>query len=140
MNAARKALQKLYEDNRNRAQPICQLMEAFKWLSKSFSSIYIVIDGLDESSVPSELCQTLSQCLTMKNVNVLATSRPETEIEASFNKVSNLKRLEVEDDFVDADIQIYIDWRLTCDQKLNRIKPQLKQDIKEKLYSKSRGM
>jgi hypothetical protein len=137
---ARGVLQNLYGDNQNKGQPINQLMEAIKWFSKWFTTLYIIVDGVDESSRRSELCGILSLCLEMKNAIVLATSRPESEIEGSLKKIRNFQKLEVEDRFVSADIKVYIDWRLCRETKLKNIKPQLKQDIGEKLLSESRGM
>ena len=131
-----KHLERLFNLGCSRAISISELTTTITWLSRSFNTVYIVVDGLDECSDRTSICRAISE-LAQENIKVLATSRPETDIASSFSAV---KQLEVEETFAQADLAIYIDWRLEHNERLKIIKPALKHDIKANLLSKSQGM
>lgn len=113
------------------------LVDTIKAIASFFHSIYIVIDGLDECSKREDLLHlVLGLATEAETVNVAVVSRPEIDIQRAFSGRSNLGI----DDFVHADISVYIEWRLEHDVKLSRINANLKHDIKEKLLAKNAGM
>lgn len=135
-----KQLQELYNSNHDKKQVLPQLTAPLIWFSKFFSKIFIVVDGLDECSTPTDVCSVLLKCLRANNINVLATSRPERDIATLFRSKQEVRELEIQDKSVESDIGVYIDWRLSRDDNLKSIKKQLKQDIRAKLLDESSGM
>jgi hypothetical protein len=130
-----KHLQNLYRDS-HKDPTVSELASSIRWLSKFFKRIYIVLDGLDECPQPIDVCAVLSE-LAVMNIKVLVLSQPGGDIAVS---MKDKQKLEIEKRFVEADIAVYIDWRLQHDHNLGRMKPQLKREVKEKLLVKSSGM
>jgi hypothetical protein len=82
------------------------------WISKSFSRLYVIVDGLDECvNIEGLLNLALKFPVEASTVNVLMTSRPEIDIERSF---VGKPQLGIEK-FVQEDISRYIEWRLNND-------------------------
>jgi hypothetical protein len=105
-------------------------------VSSLYSQVFVVIDGLDECQPREDLLELLMG-LKSCNVNLFVTSRPEVDIDRAFVGCSYL---EMESDAVNDDITAYIDFRLDEEARLNRIRPQLKDEIKSKLLEKAEGM
>jgi ATP/maltotriose-dependent transcriptional regulator MalT len=114
------------------------LKSIFKDVASSINEVYLVVDGLDECENREELLTTLSSLPSCQSssINLLVTSRPETDIDKAF---SGKPRLQI-DQLVRADISSYVSWRLTHEEKLKRIKGGLKEEIQEKLVTKGAGM
>jgi hypothetical protein len=115
------------------------LESIFEKVTSSIDEVYLVVDGLDECENREELLATLSSLPSYNqssSINLLVTSRPETDIDNAF---SGKPRLQI-DHLVRSDISAYISWRLAHDEKLKRIKPDLKREIQEKLEAKGAGM
>jgi len=123
----------LYE---RKSLPSEVLMSTLDHVSISFDRVYIIIDGLDECGDRDELLHVLSTHQS-DTLNFLLTSRREKDIETAF-AVKN--RVGIDQEIVQRDIAAHIDWMLENNKNLMRIKPQLKQEIKEKLLAKSCGM
>ena len=67
---------------------------------------------------------------------MLVTSRPEREIS---DVLGRRQQLEVSDVFVNQDIAVYADWRLSHDVNLRGIKHGLKDDIADTITAKAKG-
>jgi hypothetical protein len=104
--------------------------------SKTFSQVYIVVDGIDECPKRTELCESILK-LSGANVKVLITSRRERDIA---DLLHNQNQVEISKDSSSADISIHIDWMFENDKKLTAIKSDLKKQIKSELLSSSSGM
>lgn len=110
-----------------------------KWVSKSFSKVYIVVDGLDECSMPGDLLSEISnEIVTPPNVKMLVVSRPEP---GNTQPWTGFEHLEIEDVYVETDLTTYIDWRLNHDIGLKHIRSQIKRrDQRESLPQKLRNV
>ena len=108
-------------------------------VSKSFHDFFVVIDGLDERQDDNGRKFTLCMLKQMSNPSshILATSRLETDIEEVFSTTS---RMAMDAEAVRHDIMTHIDYRLDCGEKLKKLRPDLKREIKEKLLEKCDGM
>jgi hypothetical protein len=112
-----------------------------KKICEAFSSVFIVVDGIDECAKAAYLCK---QLLTFLHghvcIKILAVSRWDREIEEVFN-VPNILHIELTQSLMTPDISIYIDWRFEQpDDKLQNIKPDLKAEIKSKLLCPCAGV
>jgi hypothetical protein len=126
----------LYNKNKDRSLRASELVDQIKHTARGLTKAYIIVDGLDECVMPSEICSLLVKCVA-ENINIWATSRPEGEIRGEF---SGQSQLVLEDSLVQTDIETYINWRLDNERGLEKIKPPLKSGIKEKLMKESEGM
>lgn len=109
-------------------------IKAILSISESFSKVYIVVDGIDESSAEDRpgFCQSILK-LAGGNRKVFLTSRWERDIAGLLGKENNL---EMTEEFTSIDKSIHIDWVLENDPKLKTIKSNsLKNDIKMHLLS-----
>ena len=113
-----------------------EMTSAIQWLSRFFANIVIVVDGVDECSDPRALCGALIT-LAVKNIRVLAISRPERDISTAF---SSYPSLEMDEAVNRTDIVVYIEWRMNHDHYLRRIKDDLKEHIKQRLLDNGGGM
>lgn len=127
-------LRQLRDSNNLKSSIISDIIKTIKSLAQ-MSGLIIIVDGLDECSAPTEICVALSE-LGMTNIKVLCTSRVEREIGDAFGQHT---QMELDDALVQADIAVYIDWRMSNNRGLQKIKPRLKQEIKERLLGQSNG-
>jgi len=132
----RARLEQFYRANKYRSLRASELVAWIKSISQTFKMVSIIIDGLDECSMPSEIASLLVKC-SAPNIRILATSRPAGEICDEFSK---LPQMELDYALVQADIDTYIDSHLTHDRGLQKIKSSFKTEIKEKLLKESQGM
>lgn len=100
------------------------------------SQIYVVIDGIDECPNPSDLCEKILQ-MAQPKVKILVSSRSERNIAEAFQ---NQKHLELTEDRLRRDMETYIDWALANENGLKRVKPEMKEQIKNKLLEKNNAM
>jgi hypothetical protein len=136
-------LHHLYQQCRSGGQPRKSgLLKIFSSLTAS-SRTFVVLDALDEcleSTNRSDLLDTIEQIVTRsKHLNVLVTSRKETDIE------SKLKRLfeyntSLEENVIGLDIAMHIRKTIENDEKLRRWDPKSKKDIEEALLKGACGM
>lgn len=106
--------------------------------------VYFVVDAINEGAEGSkEIVQTIfsvaSQCPRMRIV-LTSTESTTTIIEESSDRL-NLTRMDVSIGLKDVkhDIDSYIDSRFEDDQMLSRLRPQLQDQIKEKLKQEHNG-
>ena len=99
------------------------------------SDVFIVVDGVDECPKGPEICMKLLQ-LSVGKVKVLVTSRNERDIAKVFH---NKPHVLFTEDISRQDIATHIDWAFEHDEKLKMINLKLKNELKEKILSKSGG-
>jgi hypothetical protein len=75
--------------------------------------VNIIVDGLDECNMPSEICSLLLKC-SANNIRIKATSRPDGDIRDEFSSQPQLK---LEDSPVQVNIETYVDWRLANERE-----------------------
>ena len=117
------------------------LQGIFKRLTQCFTTMYILVDALDECSDWQTLFSILDT-LTPKNngmVHFLATSRKEREIEKALESYSPCNvPMQIAD--VDTDIAAYVDSKLDTDEKLQKWPASAKVEIRETLRDRAKGM
>jgi len=131
-----KSLKLLRKNNIDKPCEVSELASSIHSISKLYKEVYVIVDGLDECSKPTDVCVAIST-LAHENIKILVTSRPDRDIANSFSAEPTL---EIKDAWVNEDIATYIDWRLARDETLVVIKPGLKLDIKNSLVKQSDGM
>ena len=96
-------------------------------------TVYIFVDGIDESYDPEEICKHLIQLgSTWWIYRILVSSRPEVEIKQHLKWQPHL---EVTEEMNASDLELHIDHRLETDKKLKKMKPKTKLMIKSELLS-----
>lgn len=110
--------------NKRTSEPSKQtLLDALVRLSSSASEIFVVVDALDECPSRDGLLESLRQIMELKrdNLHMIVTSRPERDIETSFDQwLDQDQRLNIQSDIVDADIRTHVAGCLERDKKLNK--------------------
>src|SRR5579859_105414 len=135
-------VQHLYITCRNGTQEstITQLVDTLLSLTKRGSSIYIILDALDESRPLKELLQIIKTIIQSESeINMLVTSRREYEIGTWFQDLMNFK-IAIEDQRVDMDINTHVRQCLKNDSILREWDEDLKLTITTTLTSKAHGM
>jgi hypothetical protein len=138
LDAESPAYQRLKKlNNSGNRMPISEMTSTIQWLSRFFAKIVIIVDGIDECLDPRALCSALIT-LVVKNMRVLAISRPERDISTAF---SSYPTLEMDEAVNYRDIVVYVrEWRMNHDLYLRRIKNDLKEHIKQRLLDNCGGM
>ena len=142
-----KELEQLYgvcKDGRDEASEQALIQTLDKAL-RGANCVRIVFDALDECTNRPVLLPWLTQLAREQtsNVQIIATSRREHDIEVEFEKwlekraIMTLQQLDV-----DADIAAYVGVRLRADPQLQRWrgKPKVQDEIEASLMGKANGM
>ena len=124
-----------------------QMLETSGNLS-GLTDVYIVVDALDEcpQNVANYNREQLMDLLVAVNslrstkFHFLATSRPETDIESKLSSIVGICEIRIKAGEVDEDIARHISDRLERDEKLNSWKSADKDEIKQVLSKKPKGM
>ena len=138
------ALKNLYHGCRNGSeQPSYNsLITALREISGLFRHTYIVIDALDECMDPerSRLLDFLESVCSwgLDGVHLLATSRPEPDIQQRLKVAA--KMVDLEAAIVDQDIMRYIKTRLESEEEFSRWIDAEKFFIEETLTKGAQGM
>jgi hypothetical protein len=145
------SLKKLHEESTNRRQIRRQLVNP--WLStelllQTLQSIigqldhtYLVIDGLDESSDREAILAHISgiESCTPSKVSIFVTSRDESDIESSFEKLC-ASQIPIHGAEVENDIRIFIERSLSQDRGLSKWSESLRGEIQKTLVDGAQGM
>src|SRR5947207_12922872 len=111
------------------------LLSTVEWISRYLGDVYVVIDGLDECAKREVLLSMLER-ISVKNMKLFITSRPENDIMEMFRGKPCLNM----NGYNSNDIMKYVQWELHNELRLACIKPALKQEITNKFIAKSGGM
>jgi hypothetical protein len=130
-------LKRFYNQNKDRNIRASELVQQIGLQSSGFKKAFVIVDGLDECNMPSEICSLLLKCVQAGTLNIWATSRPKGNIRGEF---SGHPQLGLDDALVQTDIETYIDWRLAKDRGFARVNRSFKDEIKTKLINESQGM
>ncbi|KAK4231120.1 hypothetical protein QBC38DRAFT_258954 [Podospora fimiseda] len=126
---------------RGNGPSLSQLLHAIEETVKPFSTVYIFVDALDESSTRGNLLKIIRDLATdfrFEQIKVLATSREYIDIEAVMSDIS--KSISMKNPVLDADIRLYVQAQLKRHHKLQRWPEHIKKDVLEALSTKAKGM
>jgi len=103
--------------------------------------VFIVVDALDECSDNNILLKVLRSIHAQQKtrLRVLVSSRPEAGILETLNSLKFFS-VPLETSVVDADIERYVDMRLTGSSRWEFLGQDLKDSIRKKLVTGSKGM
>jgi hypothetical protein len=141
-------LEQLYDSCGNgRDQPSVQtLVQTVNKALHEVKHIRIVLDALDECKTRPALLSWLTQLARQEtsNVQIIATSRKEHDIEIEFEQwLEKSAIVPLQQPDVDADIGAYVNAKLrAADSKLQRWRgnPEVQYEIEENLIGKAKGM
>lgn len=113
------------------------LQEAITFFGKRYDVI-LVVDALDECEDTNRLCDILTVIRDQSRSRVFVTSRELPEIQRRLDSFSRL-RLDDLGEQMGHDIELYIQNRLAS-ERLQRLNPNLRDDILDSLRGQSAGM
>ena len=121
------------------------LMQSLERMIRGTSYTSIVLDALDECTTRPTLLSWLTQLARqeIKNLQIVATSRTEHDIEIAFEKcMQRGSKVSMKQLAVDADIRAYVRARIHSDPSLDRWRkrPDVQGKIEAELMQKAAGM
>lgn len=120
---------------------IPELLDALEQVLQVFSSVYIVIDAVDES-IPRDnlldIIQTLVTDTRFTNAQILVTSREYVDIERVFEKVS--VSVPMSNELVEQDIRIHVQSILRSNRKFRCWPNDLLIEVEGAISTKAKGM
>jgi hypothetical protein len=106
--------------------------------------VWVVLDALDECTIRDNLLSWLKDVHTgEQNIHLLATSRPERDIQSAVEKFSREEeRIPIQDDLVKADIRSYVHAQIREDENFEiwNTRPAIQDEMEVSLVSKANGM
>lgn len=117
-----------------------ELMDVLELVLHRFTAVYLVIDGLDEAEDRSELLYLLAELATetrFEKLRLLATSRPEYDIQEAFSEAS--ESLSMSNQFVLQDIRVVVHRWITTSHRMKRWQD-MWEEIENKLCEGAQGM
>ncbi|RDW83018.1 hypothetical protein BP5796_04509 [Coleophoma crateriformis] len=139
---ANAVLQQLYQNfNKSQAASTGELAKALHQSLDMLSSVYIVVDALDESS---ELDEVLGLFQEMRDwrasgLHILVTSRQLSTIQDSLGDLVS-DQMNIQDSQTNHDIRLFIDERLAHDRSLAKWPQDIRKQIRQKLVNEAKGM
>lgn len=137
------SLQSALESSQNQQkQPTSEeLKDILFQILKSFRTIYVLLDALDECIDREDLLKFMESLLgwKMSGLHILTTSRKENDIATSFESLVTCQ-LCVQSALVDADIRIHVLDRLSNDPKLKKWPVNIQKEIEDALVKGANGM
>jgi hypothetical protein len=118
-----------------------QLLQTLFSMIRRLGRIYIVLDGVDESSDREATLAHISEIISCvpSNASLFVTSRDERDICISFEKL-NPTCLPIHGAEVENDIRLFIDQSLHNEPALSKWSENLRADIRSTLINGARGM
>jgi hypothetical protein len=117
------------------------LVAALQFVVSTFSSVYIVIDGLDESKNRDNLLtllQMLASSVGFSKLRIIASSREEEDIKRALTGIGS--NISMSNPLVDEDISRFIQSAIYEDRKMRTWPEDLQLEVKEKLTAGAKGM
>jgi hypothetical protein len=116
------------------------LLKALRTIVAAFPRTYIILDALDECPERDELLEYLQEAAGWKldKLRLLVTSRPLKDIEEALDTVG-ARRICLQSQLVNPDIEAYVRWRLHVDKRLN-FPPSVQREIEHRLTEGAGGM
>ena len=108
---------------------------------KEFCQVFIILDALDECTEREELMKLIDSIIGWKieKLHLLATSRRETGITEILEPLTTAL-ISIQNENVDADIQIHVRERLQNDLKLKKWPAKVHMEIEATLIDGAHGM
>ena len=141
-SAVHTEVRRLYERCNNGGQEATntQLIETLLSIANHGKRMFIIIDALDESSDWKALLEVIGMILQSDSeINLLMTSRKEHEIQVVLEHSVNYV-IAIQNERVDADVDVYVQHCLQNDPDLHIWDDELKLEIKATLTSRAQGM
>ena len=123
-------------------QPSISLLHTtLQLILNEFQDVYVILDSLDECTERETLLTWIKQIVDWRKhkLHLLATSRDEADIREHLAPLGPVC-VGMEREFVDHDIQKYIDHILRSDPKLNRWDEMVQKNISATLMTGADGM
>ncbi|KAG8531308.1 uncharacterized protein KY384_002936 [Bacidia gigantensis] len=120
---------------------LASLLGALKALLREFTTVYVFIDALDESKGEENLLSVLQDLMASegpKNIQILASSREYSYIQRVMEEIS--VPLSMDNDFVSADIRVYVRSYVHSSGRFARFTPDLLDEIEDAVSKGARGM
>lgn len=117
------------------------LVSVLRGILEELDEVYLVMDGLDECMDQDDLLRLVDDVLkwNSRNVHIFVTGRYQHELDTTL-KSRNSFIIELDEQNVDSDIQLFIQKQLTSHPKLRKWPPRLRAEIQESLTKGSQGM
>ena len=114
-------------------------MEPFVQCTAHLSSIFLCVDGVNESEHATEVISLLSHLVKQcNNIRLLVSSTG--SFGKQFHGVSTLIEIEMDAKDVDRDIRRYIDTTMSTNSNLKTFSELFKNDARNAILSRSHGM
>jgi hypothetical protein len=101
--------------------------------------IYVVLDALDECTGTRELLETV-RTMKSSNMHLLVSSRSDIDVKETLQGEPKFVVVNMKESLVDLDIKAYVEMRLSESPKLQRFEEDIKDIIRAKVLSGSKGM
>lgn len=118
-----------------------ELLDILHAVLSGLGNIFTVIDAVDESHPRENLLKVIQDLMTdqrFKNIQLLVTSREETDIETTMVKISD--PISMSNTLVEADIKVYINRRIRAEPRFQRWPRRLQDDVEDSLSKGAKGM
>ena len=118
-----------------------EMTTVLRQMLKSFSTIYILLDALDECTDREDLFDFIKVLISwdINGLHMLATSRRENDIATSLDPLVT-SQLCIQNELVNADILVFVLERLSNDTKLKRWPASIQKEIESTLMKGANGM
>jgi hypothetical protein len=141
----RKTLDSLYSSYKSggRQPDINSLCKAVQEMVNNMDETWIVLDALDECHGQQELLLWIDDFRNSSvNLHILATSRPEQEIQKTIEAWTSYTDIPLESCVVEDDIRNYIMSKVKLSREFERwhSRPDIQQEIEKSLMEKANGM
>ncbi|KAG5789853.1 hypothetical protein H9Q69_011098 [Fusarium xylarioides] len=120
---------------------IAELLDALEQILQSFTSVYIVIDALDESNPRDELLDVIQTLVTdrrFSNLQILVTSREYIDIERALGEVS--VSVPMSNELVEEDIRLHVQSILRSNPKFRCWPDDILIEVEDAVSRKAKGM
>ena len=123
--------------------PTSVLLDYLRRIIERFSSVYIMLDALDENPLNGRRKYVLDALETIRNwgvqsLHLFVTSRNESDIRESLD-LTPAQEVDVHNGEMDKDINDFVSSRLDKDRRLLKLRP-YREEIKESLAARAKGM
>jgi len=139
VNTVTDCLWKLYNEG---CEPtIKDLLQALAVALDSFDQVFLVVDAIDESMPRDNLLKVFRDLLTdprFEKIRLLTSSRQYIDIEQVMDDIST--PLSMTNPLLDEDIRLYIQTRVDKNSRMQRWPDQLRDEAKEALSTRAKGM
>ncbi|THY08502.1 Pfs, NACHT and ankyrin domain protein [Aureobasidium pullulans] len=148
----------LYTEQKNSRPPLDELQDRrreltsdlllatlFQMINLVIPTVQIVLDALEECQERSELLKYISRLcdLSHANIQVIMTSRRETDIESSINRwMAKINHVTIQHKYVNEDIRTYVHEKIRNDERFERWQqyPEVLREIECGILERAEGM